>query len=108
MMRSPSPHISSVGAVERAVVSRNRRYLFVIGKSGGRLLDTRDGLVLSGTLVPPGAMEGRVEMAQCFNQAFVSDTGAIELVCGDKEYRRESVAFSGDARSRLREILTNQ
>lgn len=97
--------ISSVGEVYRAVVSRNRRFLFVMGKGGGRLFDTRDGLVLSGTLVPPGAMDGRVEMDQCFNHAFVSDTGAIELLCGDKEYRRDPVAFNGDARSRLREIL---
>ena len=99
--------ISSVGEVYRAVISRNRRFLFVIGKGGGRLLDTRDGLVLSGTLVPPGAMDGRVEMDQCFKQAFVSDTGAIELLCGDKEYRRELVTFSGDARSRLKEILAD-
>lgn len=100
--------ISSVGEVYKAVVSRNRRFLFVIGKGGGRLFDTRDGLVLSGTLVPPGAMEGRVEMAQCFKQAFVSDVGAIELSCGDKEYRREPSTFSGDTRARLREILTSQ
>jgi len=50
-------------------------------------------------------MEGRVEMAQCFNHAFVSDTGAVELLCGDKEYRREPITFNGDAHSRLREIL---
>lgn len=99
--------LSSVGEVYRAVVSRNRRFLFVIGKGGGRLFDTRDGLVLSGTFVPPGAMQGRVEMAQCFKQAFVSDTGAIEVSCGDKEYRRDPVTFSGDARSRLREILAD-
>ena len=96
-----------VGEVSRVVISKNRRYLFVIGKGGGRLLDTRDGLVLSGTLVPPGAMEGRVEMAECFKHAFVSDTGTIELSCGDKEYRREPGIFNGDARSRLREILAD-
>jgi MTH538 TIR-like domain (DUF1863) len=100
--------LSSVGEVYRAVVSRNRRFLFIIGKGGGRLFDTRDGLVLSGTLVPPGAIDGRVEMDQCFNQAFVSDTGTIELVCGDKEYRREPATFNGDARSRLKEILHPQ
>ena len=100
--------ISSVGEVQRAVVSKNRRFLFIIGNRGGRLLDTRDGLVMSGTLVPPGAMDGRVDIAECFNQAFVSDTGALELLCGDKQYRREPVAFSGDARSRLREILADQ
>ena len=99
--------ISSVGEISRVVISKNRRYLFVIGKGGGRLLDTRDGLVLSGTLVPPGAMEGRVEMAECFKHAFVSDTGTIELSCGDKEYRREPGIFNGDARSRLREILAD-
>lgn len=99
--------ISSAGEVYRAVVSKNRRFLLVIGNRGGRLFDTREGLVLSGTLVPPAAMEGRVEMVQCFNQAFVSDTGAIELLCGDTQYRREPVTFSGDARSRLREILAD-
>jgi len=99
--------VSSAGEVYRAVVSRNRRFLFVIGKEGGRLIDTRDGLVLSGTLVPPDAMAGRVEMLECFNHAFVSDAGAIELLCGEKEYRRELITFSGDARTRLREILTN-
>jgi hypothetical protein len=99
--------ISSVGGVERVVVSKNRRFLFIIGKEGGRLLDTTDGLVLSGTLVPPGAMDGSVEMFQCFNQAFVSDAGAIALICGDKEYRRDPITFSGNTRSRLREILTD-
>ena len=96
---------SSVGEVYRAVVSKNRRFLFVIGTRGGRLFDTRDGLVLSGTLVPPGAMDGRVKMEDCFNQAFVSDTGTIEVVCGETQYRREPVTFNGDVRSRLREIL---
>lgn len=99
--------ISSAGEVYRAVVSRNRRFLLIIGKEGGRLIDTADGLVLSGTLVPPGAMTGSAEMLQCFNQAFVSDTGVIELICGEKEYRRDPISFSGDARSRLREILAD-
>ena len=99
--------ISSAGEIYRAVVSKNRRFLLIIGKEGGRLVDTADGLVLSGTLVPPGAMTGSAEMLQCFNQAFVSDTGVIELICGEKEYRRDPITFSGDARTRLREILAD-
>ena len=97
--------ISSVAEVYRVVVSKNRRFLLIVGKEGGRLIDTVDGLVMSGTLVPPNAMNGRAEMEQCFNQAFVTDTGAIELICGDKEYHRDPIAFSGDAKSRLQEIL---
>jgi hypothetical protein len=100
--------ISSVGKIDRVVVSRNRRFLFVIGKDGGRLFDTSEGLVVSGTLVPPNAMAGRVEMDECFTQAFVSDNGVLQLICGDKQYRREPITFSGDARSRLREILASQ
>ncbi|HKG59490.1 MAG TPA: TIR domain-containing protein, partial [Pyrinomonadaceae bacterium] len=105
--QSWSRTISSVGEVHRAVVSKNRRFVFIIGSRGGRLFATTDGLVLSGTLVPPGAMDGSVEMLQCFHQAFLSDTGTIELSCGEKEYRRELVTFSGDVRSRLREVLAD-
>jgi hypothetical protein len=100
--------IGNVGQINRAVVSRNRRFLLLIGKQGGRLLDTKDGLVLSGALVPPSAMDGTTEMLPCFDGAFVSDTGAIDLSCGKKKYRREQIAFGGDVRSRLREILSDQ
>jgi hypothetical protein len=34
--------------------------------------------------------------------------GAVEASCGEKEYRREQVAFGGDVRARLREILSDQ
>jgi TIR domain-containing protein len=105
--QSWSRTISSVGEVYRGVISKNRRFLLIVGKAGGRLVDTKDGLVVSATLVPPGAMDGSVEMDQCFVNAFVSDTGAIDLLCGDKEYRHELVSFSGDARARLREILAD-
>ncbi|HET6977885.1 MAG TPA: TIR domain-containing protein [Pyrinomonadaceae bacterium] len=97
--------ISSVAEVYRVVVSKNRRFILIIGTEGGRLVDTVDGLVLSGTLVPPNAMDGRAEMLKCFDQAFVTDTGAIELLCGDKEYSRDPIAFSGNMRTRLQEIF---
>lgn len=97
---------ANVGKVVRVVTSRNRRFLFVIGEAGGRLLDTREGLVLSGVLVPPAVMEGTANMFQCFNEAFVSDAGAIDVSCGEKEYRREPITFSGDLRLRLRELLS--
>jgi hypothetical protein len=99
--------IGNAGEIARVVVSRNRRFLFLIGKQGGRLLDTKDGLVLSGVLLPPSAMEGGTEMPECFKEAFVSDTGAIDVLCGEKLYRREPDTFQGDVRSRLREILSD-
>jgi hypothetical protein len=100
--------IGGVGEINRAIVSRNRAFLLVIGKEGGRLLDTKDGLVLSGVLVPPSAMEGSIHTRECFNEAFVSDTGVIEVACGEKEYRREQSTFDGDVRSRLRQILSDE
>jgi hypothetical protein len=99
--------IGNVGEIVRVVVSRNRRFVLLIGRAGGRLLDTRDGLVISGALVPPSAMDGSTEMLHCFNGAFVTDTGAIDVSCGKKKYRREQIAFTGDLRSRLREILSD-
>jgi hypothetical protein len=53
-------------------------------------------------------MDGSTEMPECFKDAFVSDTGAIEVSCGKHEYRREQITFGGDLRSRLREILSDQ
>lgn len=100
--------IGNAGEINRVVVSRNRRFLLLIGKQGGRLLDTKDGLVLSGVLVPPAGMEGSTEMPECFKEAFVFDTGAIEVSCGENKYRREQIAFEGDVRSRLREILSDE
>lgn len=100
--------IGNAGEIYRVVVSRNRRFLLIMGKQGGRLLDTKDGLVLSGVLVPPPAMAGTTEMPECFKEAMVSDTGAIEVSCGKNEYRREQITFAGDVRSRLREILSDQ
>lgn len=46
-------------------------------------------------------------MPECFKEAFVTDTGAIEVLCGEKLYRREPNTFQGDVRSRLREILSD-
>lgn len=100
--------IGGVGEITRVIVSKNRRFVLLIGRGGGRLLDTRDGLVISGALVPPSAMNGTTEMLQCFDGAFVTDAGAIEVSCGKKEYRREQISFTGDVRSRLREILSNE
>jgi hypothetical protein len=100
--------VGGVGEVYRAVVSRNRRFLLVVGRAGARLLDTADGLVLSGVLVPPPLMEGSIETVECFNEVFVTDAGAVEVPCGEKEYRREQVAFGGDVRARLREILSDE
>jgi hypothetical protein len=100
--------IGSVGEITRVVISRNRRFVLLIGRGGGRLLDTRDGLVISGVLIPPSAMDGINEMLPCFDGAFVSDTGAIDVSCGEKEYRREQITFTGDVRSRLRELLSDQ
>jgi hypothetical protein len=100
--------IGNLGEIYRVVVSRNRSFLLLVGKQGGRLLETKDGLVLSGVLVPTPAMGGSTEMSECFKDAFVSDTGAIELSCGKKKYRREQTTFAGDVRSRLREILSDQ
>jgi hypothetical protein len=100
--------IGSVGEITRVVISRNRRFALLIGRGGGRLLDTRDGLVISGVLVPPSAMDGTNEMLPCFDGAFVSDMGAIDVSCGEKEYRREHNTFTGDVRSRLRAILSEQ
>ncbi len=100
--------ISNIGEINRIVPSRNRRFLLLIGRAGGRLLDTKDGLVLSGVLVPSPAMDGGVEMLECFSQAFVSDSATIDISCGEKKYRREPITFKGDARSRLREILSNE
>lgn len=99
--------IGNVGEITRIVVSRNRRFVLLIGRGGGRLLDTRDGLVISGVLVPPSGMDGTTEMLQCFDGAFVTDSGAIDVSCGKNEYRREPITFSGDVRSRLREILSD-
>jgi MTH538 TIR-like domain (DUF1863) len=98
--------VGNIGEVIRVVASQNRRFLLLIGRAGGRLFDTRDGLVLSGVLVPPPAMDGSTEMFQCFNEAFVTDTGAIEVSCGEKKYQRVPVPFSGDVKSRLLEIRT--
>jgi hypothetical protein len=100
--------VGNAGEIIRVVASKNRRFLLLIGRAGGRLLDTKDGLVLSGVLVPSPAMDGGVEMLQCFNKAFVEDTGAIDVSCGENVYRREPNTFQGDARSRLREILSNE
>ena len=100
--------IGNVGEVTRVVVSRNRHFLLLVGRLGARLLDTRDGLVLSGVLVPPSAMYGSTEMLQCFDESFVTDTGAVEVSCGKHKYRRDQNTFGGDMRSRLREILADQ
>ena len=99
--------IGNVGEIKRVVASRNRRFVLLIGRGGGRLLDTRDGLVISGALVAPSAMDGTAEMLPCFDGAFVSDTGAVDVSCGKKEYRREQITFAGDVRSRIREILSD-
>jgi hypothetical protein len=106
--RSWGRTIVGVGEIYRALVSRNRRFLLVTGSEGARLLDTKDGLVVSGVLVPPPAMEGSVKMNECFKEAFVYDTGAIDVSCGEKQYRREPITFQGNVRSRLREILSDE
>jgi hypothetical protein len=100
--------IGNVGWMNRLVVSRNRRFLLVIGRSGARLMDTKDGLVLSGVLLPSPARDGKVEILQCFSKTFVADTGAVDVSCGDKVYRREPDTFAGDAVSRLKQILSNE
>ncbi len=97
--------IGSAGEIIRVVTSRNRRFVLLIGRLGGRLLDTGDGLVLSGVLVPPGAMAGNIGMLECFRDAFVTDTGTVDVSCGKKKYQREPNLFAGDVTSRLREIL---
>lgn len=99
-------NIGNLGEIVRVVTSRNRRFLLLIGRAGGRLLDTTDGLVLSGILMPPPAMDGSLEVFQSFNNAFVTDTGAIDVSAEQKQYRREPTTFSGDVRARLREILS--
>ncbi|HSS21048.1 MAG TPA: toll/interleukin-1 receptor domain-containing protein [Pyrinomonadaceae bacterium] len=99
-------NIGNVGEIIRVVTSRNRRFVLLIGRLGGRLLDTRDGLVLSGVLVPPEAMAGSVGMLKCFNDAFVTDTGVVDVSCGKKKYQREPVLFTGDVTSRLKAILS--
>ena len=63
---------------------------------------------MSGVLVPPPAMDGSVETRECFKEVFVSDTGAIEALCGEKEYWREQITFEGDVRFRLREIFFDE
>ena len=100
--------VVGVGEVYRVAVSRNRRFLLVVGRAGARLLDTADGLVLSGVLVPPPLMKGSVETVECFKEVFVTDAGAVEVPCGEKKYRREQVAFGGDVRARLKEILSDE
>lgn len=100
--------VGNAGEIIRVVTSRNRRFVLLVGRLGGRLLDTSDGLVLSGVLVPPSAMYGSTEMLQCFNESFVTDTGAVEVSCGKHKYRRDQNTFGGDMRSRLREILADQ
>jgi hypothetical protein len=100
--------VGGVGDVYRVAVSKNRRFLLVVGRAGARLLDTADGLVLSGVLVPPPLMEGSVETVECFKEVFVTDAGAVEAPCGEKMYLREPVAFGGDVRARLREILSDE
>jgi outer membrane protein assembly factor BamB len=100
--------ITNAGELMRAVPSRNRRFVLIIGRGGGRLLDTNDGLVLSGVLVPPAAGDGSTDMLECFRESFVSDSGVVDVSCGKNEYRREQVAFQGDVRSRLRQILSSE
>jgi hypothetical protein len=53
-------------------------------------------------------MEGRIETLECFDEAFVSDTGAIEVLCDKNEYRREPMTFKGDVKSRLRAIFSDE
>lgn len=100
--------IGGVGWVNRLVISKNRRFLLVIGRAGARLMDTKDGLVLSGLLVPSPARNGEVEILDCFNRAFVADTGGLDVSCGEKVYRREPNTFEGDMVSRLKQILSDQ
>lgn len=97
--------VGGVGEVYGVSASRNRRFLLVLGRAGARLLDTADGLVLSGVLVPPPSAEGGAGVVECFREVFVDDAGAVEVRCGGKTYRREPAAFGGDVRARLREIL---
>lgn len=97
--------IGNIGEIVRVVPSRNRRFVLLVGRSGGRLLDTQDGLVLSGVLVPPAAMDGSMEILESLSQAFVSDTGVIEVSAGEKRYSREPITFTGDMQGRLNEIL---
>jgi hypothetical protein len=100
--------ISGIGEATGAVVSRNRRFLLIFGPGGGRLLDTTDGLVLSGVLLPPPAMKESTALPGCFPGAFVSDTGGVEMSCGQRAYRRERKPFRGNAESRVREILSDE
>ncbi len=99
--------IGNVGEIVRVVPSRNRRFVLLVGRGGGRLVDTQDGLVLSGVLVPPAAMGGSIEILDSLSQAFVSDTGAIEVSAGEKRYSREPATFTGDVQRRLTEILAD-
>ena len=100
--------IGNVGEIVSVVPSRNRRFVLLIGRAGGRLLDTKDGLVLSGVLVPPPAMGGSIEILHGLGQAFVSDTGVVEVSAGEKRYRRELPTFNGNVQGRLTEILAGQ
>lgn len=97
--------IGNVGEVVRVITSKNRRFVLLVGRAGGRLLDTKDGLVLSGVLVPPPGMNGSIEILQALRQAFVSDTGTIEVTAGEKRYQREPITFNGDLQARLEAIL---
>ena len=97
--------ISNVGEIVRVVPSRNRRFVLLLGRGGGRLLDTQDGLVLSGVLVPPAAMDGSIDVLQSLSNAFVSDTGVVDVSAGEKRYRREPITFDGNIQGRLKEIL---
>jgi len=64
--------------------------------------------VLSGVLVPSPARVGTVEILECLGRAFVADSGAVDVACGEKVYRREPNAFDGDVSSRLQQILANE
>jgi hypothetical protein len=96
---------ANIGEISRASISKNRRFAILIGQNGGRLLDTYTGLVLSGILVPPSVMQEDVEMSDCFQKTFVSETGMIEVSCGSGIFTRQLTSFDDALSARLHQIL---
>ncbi|MFL6336127.1 MAG: toll/interleukin-1 receptor domain-containing protein [Pyrinomonadaceae bacterium] len=124
----------NVSRPERRILSSDKRRLLIIGSDAVVALDTTDGRELARTssnqikwtgsafetpdklILVAGQFAGTSngtlsESLLVFSpkrQVFVTDAGAVEASCGEKEYRREQAAFGGDVRARLREILSDE
>ena len=93
-------------------------FVAVVGERGIRVVRARDGLMVSGTLIPAYVFDPKFDLAACraetgpipkltdvMTEVAIDDTGTLTVSCGAAHYTWSPKSFTGDILGRLDALI---